>query len=215
VTVPIGFASVRQLPWERQHQTLDGLLLTALSPSEIVLRAWRAGLTSAPGRVAGLAVLLGWGWAVGAVGRAGVLGIVLNSTANALLAASLGVLVSVPFGTVRRASALFLLVGLYWTGGWFGWYLGDDTYTAGRQMNAVVPLVAQATAPVFDPDPDHLYGPWGPFTGRLKVVTTDEIRKAVWRNTIGSAALSVLFLAMACGWFHRRVRPKVEETPPP
>lgn len=198
VTLPVGWAAVRRLPLERQRDTLDPLLLTAMTPGEIVRRAWRQGVRAAVVPIGLLGVVYAfvlayaylYGPAVGTKSAILVGVVAANAAANVVLAASLGVLVSIPFANARRATGVLFLVGLYWCAAWFGWWMSKDSPADEWRFLAFVPPVAQCFASTADSNS---------YYGRVMLV-----------NTIGSVVAAGLMLTAACVWFRRRVRPTPE-----
>jgi hypothetical protein len=115
VTVPVGWTGCRTLVRERQLDTLDGLLLTAIEPADVVFQKWAAAVLAARGRVLAAAAVWLVGLLAGATTPPGVLALAATTAANAALAASLGVLCSVTSATARGAVAKLTLGAIGWT----------------------------------------------------------------------------------------------------
>jgi ABC-type Na+ efflux pump permease subunit len=124
VTIPTGWRASRALARERERQTLDGLRLTELTPSEIVLQKWWAAVLAGARALAFVAGLWAVAFAAAVVrGETGrwvaehgpVVAFGLGTAAaNGLMAASLGQLTSVVSRTQAQATGRLF----WWSAAW-------------------------------------------------------------------------------------------------
>lgn len=117
ITVPTGWVGCRGVVRERERDTLDALLLTDLTPSEIVRQKWLAAALSARGRVLlAAAVWFTYGLFRPPFLPAAVV-LTLVTPTYAALAAAIGVWVSVRSKNGNKAFLSLVLAYAGWTVG--------------------------------------------------------------------------------------------------
>jgi ABC-type transport system involved in multi-copper enzyme maturation permease subunit len=179
---------------EKDRKTLDLLLLTSLSNSELVLGKLFAGMLSVVVVVVATLPLLMIIALLGGVSTQQILRVEYVTLASALFAGSLGSTIALWREKTFQALALTVLILVLWLVGWeIVAAMGEDTIWFGiSSISSAIAMspwqaVQEAAQPIFETS--HSAGVW-----------TDSVLLFLVASIIGSAALNLLAMARLRVW---------------